>query len=113
MAQPAQIGPKSESTEHPHIICTEGICGGRPHIRNSRISVRTIAQLHRAGESVAEICATYPHLDPASIYDAISYYLDHRADIIAEIEANRLENVLAKNGATQDEGGIIRFNAPS
>lgn len=109
MAQPAKISPRSESTEHPHIICTEGVCGGRPHIRNSRISVRTVAELHRAGESVAEICASYPHLDPASIYDAISYYLDHRTEIIAEIEANRLENVLAEHEATLDEGGIIRF----
>lgn len=109
MEQPAQVSHRSESTEHPHIVRTEGVCGGRPHIRNSRISVRTVAELHRAGESVAEICATYPHVDPAAIYDAISYYLDHRTEIVAEIEANRLDNVLAKHGATLEEDGVIRF----
>lgn len=112
MAQPAESGPWGKPTEHPHIVQTEGVCGGRPHIRRSRISVRTVAELHRAGESVAEICATYPHLDPAAIYDAISYYLDHRTEIIAEIESNRLENVLAEHGATMNEDGLIRFEAP-
>ena len=79
--------------------------GGRPRIRDSRISVRTIAELYRQGEPVSEIRATYPHLDPAAVDDAIGYYRDQ----LGEIEANSLEAVLAETGAVQGDDGVIRF----
>lgn len=101
--------PESRPTEHPHIVHTQGICGGRARIDNSRISVRTIAELFRKGEPVEEISATYPQLDLAAIYDAISYYLDHREEIEAEIEANRLERALEEHGATLGNDGVVRF----
>jgi uncharacterized protein (DUF433 family) len=95
--------------DHPYIVQTPGVCGGRPRIRESRISVRTIAELYRQGEPAGEILETYPHLDPAAVDDAIGYYLDHRAEIEAEIEANSLEAVLAEAGAVQGDDGVIRF----
>lgn len=95
--------------DHPFIVRTEGVCGGRPRIRDSRISVRTVAELYRQGEPVSEILATYPHLDPAAIDDAIAYYLDHREEIEAEIEANSLEAVLAETGAALGDDGVLRF----
>lgn len=94
---------------HPHIVQTEGVCGGRPRIRDSRIPVRTIAGLYRRGEPVAEILDTYPQLDPAAVDDAIGYYLDHQKEIDAEIEANSLESVLAETGAVLGKDGVIRF----
>lgn len=109
MASSASEIRQTTRTEHPHIVRTPGVCGGRAHIAGSRVSVRTVAELHRAGESVAEISATYPHLDPAALYDAISYYLDHRAEIETEIRANRLETAVEENGATLGDDGIIRF----
>jgi uncharacterized protein (DUF433 family) len=85
------------------------VCGGRPRIRHSRVAVSAIAELHRRGETVSEIAATYPQIDPAAIDDAIGYYLDHRSEIDAEIEANSLEAVLAETGSVLDESGMIRF----
>lgn len=94
---------------HPYITRTEGVCGGRPRIRGSRISVSTIAELYRQGESVGEIRATYPHLEPAAIDDAIGYYLEHQGEIDAEIEANSLEAVLVETGGVLGDDGVVRF----
>jgi uncharacterized protein (DUF433 family) len=94
---------------HPYIVQTEGVCGGCPRIRDSRVSVRTIAELVRQGEPVGEILDTYPHLDPAAVDDAIGYYVDHQEEIDAEIEANSLEAVLAETGAVLGADGLIQF----
>ena len=105
MRQTARVIPRN----HPYVVQTEGICGGYPRIRDSRIPVRTIAGLYRQGEPVEEILDTYPQLDPAAVDDAIGYYLDHREEIDAEIEANSLEAVLAETGAVLGKDGVIRF----
>src|SRR5581483_2524630 len=98
-------------TEHAHIVRRPGVCGGAPLIRSTRITVRHIAQLYKGGADVAEILRNYPHLQPSWIHDAISYYLDHTQEIEAEIEANRIENVLARTGGVMDNKGVIRFPA--
>ena len=109
MRQTAARNPDPTSHDHPYIVCTPGICGGSPRIRDSRISVRTIAELYRQGEPASEILATYPHLDPRAVHDAIGYYLDHRQEIEAEIEANSLPAVLEDIGAALGDDGVIRF----
>ncbi len=98
-----------EQTEHPYIVRAPGVCGGSPIIKGTRITVRLIAQLYKAGETVEEIIQAYPHLSAAAVYDAISYYLDHQAEIEAEIQANRLENIIEEYGLEMDQRGFIRF----
>lgn len=95
--------------DHPFVIRTEGVCGGSPRIRDSRIPVRAIAELYRQGEPAGEILDTYPHLGPEAIDDAIGYYLDHRQEIDAEIQANSLAAVLAETDAILGDDGVIRF----
>lgn len=104
-----------EPTEHPHIVRVRGIVGGRPVIAGSRISVAEIASLYKAGEPMDDIVRTYPHLSAAAVYDALSYYLDHQADIEAEIAANRLEAITSHPARHVDERGFIQFsdNPPS
>jgi len=97
-------------TEHPYIVRMPGVCGGRPIIKGTRVSVRQIAQLYKAGDLVDEMLQAYPHLNPAAIYDAISYYLDHQAEIEQEISENRLEALVAKHNLTLSERGFVRFN---
>ena len=111
MPQVAALEHETLSTEHPHVVRTEGVCGGRPRIKDSRLAVWSIAELYLAGESAQQIAGTYSHVDPAAIHDAISYYLDHRQEIEAEIEENRLENVLEAHGAALGEDGVLRFDA--
>jgi uncharacterized protein (DUF433 family) len=96
-------------TEHPHIVMTEGLCGGRPAIEGSRISVEFLARYARSGHEPLDIAAMHPHLKLAAIYDAYSYYFDHKADIDREIEENTLEKVLERHNAMMDESGRVHF----
>jgi uncharacterized protein (DUF433 family) len=45
---------------------------------------------------VDEILDAHPHLSAAAVYDAISYYLDHQAEIEQEILEGRLESLMEK-----------------
>jgi len=100
---------KPKTTEHPYIVRVKGVCGGRPIIKGTRISVRDIAGLYKAGDTVEEILQTHPHLTPAAVHDAISYYHDHQSAIEQELRENRIEYILAKYNATLDERGRIIF----
>ncbi len=97
----------AEPTEHPHVVRVATIGDGEPIIKNSRISVRLIAEYYKAGLTVEEVQRDYPYLDPAAIYDAISYYIDHQAEIEALIEANHIESVLNRTGYRLREDGTF------
>lgn len=71
---------------HPYIVSEKHTCGGSPRIEGTRITVRTVViAVLLQGQTVEEFLAHYPHLTLANIYDALSYYYDHRADIDREI----------------------------
>ena len=108
-ASRAQTQPVDEDTEHPHIVRQNGV----PTLRGTRLVVRLIAQMHRAGDTVDEILKSYPQLEPATVHDAISYYLDHRVDLEEEIAAHRIEAILAQTGGKVDERGFIVFDQTS
>ncbi|HET9226760.1 MAG TPA: DUF433 domain-containing protein [Thermoanaerobaculia bacterium] len=107
MARVAAMKPTPEA--HPYIVRTEGFCGGSPRISGTRIPVWGIAELYKRGEPAGEIAALYTHVDPAAIQDAIGYYLDHRQEIDAEIEANSMETALRQANAVLGEDGVVRF----
>ena len=75
--------------KHVYIECKKGVCGGDPVIVGTRISVRLIAEIEQAGHSVDEIVTMYPHIKHAQVYDALSYYYDHRAEIDKLIVENK------------------------
>ena len=89
MERVAQIASQRIQTEHPHIVRIEGVCGGRPMIAGTRISVRTIVERTRLGDSPERIVEHYPPLTLAQVYDALSYYHEHKAELEAEIANNR------------------------
>ena len=101
----AEIQP----TEHPYIVRREGFRGGRPILRGSSMPVWLVAAMWKSGDTADDILRAYPHLEPAAVYDAISYYLDHRAEIEAQIEENRIERALKETGATMNAEGVITF----
>ena len=88
MGQLAEMASSRVQTEHPHIVRVEGVCGGRPIIAGTRISVRTIVERVRLGDSPEQIVENYPPLTLAQVYDALSYYHEHESEIEAEIAAN-------------------------
>ena len=71
---------------HPHIVSDPAVCDGSPRLTGTRITVRTvvIATLLQ-GLTPEELVQHYPHLKLAAIYDALSYYYDHRDAINREI----------------------------
>jgi len=73
-------------TEHPYIVRISGVCGGRPVIKGTRIPVWLIIGWFKDGYSPEQIRQEiYPHLSLAQIYDALSYYHDHTAEVDAEL----------------------------
>lgn len=41
------------------------------------------------GMTVEELVRDWPHVSPAQVYDALSYYYDNQAEIDADIELQR------------------------
>jgi uncharacterized protein (DUF433 family) len=82
---------KNPKLRHLYIERKKGVCGGEPVIAGTRISVSLIIELERAGHSVDEIITMYPHIKHAQVYDALSYYYDHKSEIDKIIEENKEE----------------------
>jgi uncharacterized protein (DUF433 family) len=80
----------TEVVDQVRIVKTPGVCGGTPRIDGHRIRVQDVAIEHEwQGLSPDEICREHPGLTLAQVHAALSYYYDHRAEILAEIEADR------------------------
>jgi uncharacterized protein (DUF433 family) len=71
-------------TEHPHIVRLEGVCSGEPVIDGLRVTVRHVVTLHRRGETILEIAEALG-ITEAQVFHALSYFFDHREEILALI----------------------------
>ncbi len=73
-----------------------GICGGRPRIAGTGVSVRRIVGWYNLGLTPEEIATEIPHLDLAQVHAALAYYHANRDEMGAamaeeQAEAERLE----------------------
>jgi uncharacterized protein (DUF433 family) len=84
-------------TEHPHVVRLEGVCGGEPVIDGLRVTVRHVVTLHRHGETILDIAEALG-ITEAQVFHALSYFFDHRDEILALI--------------AQEEQAHARFNRP-
>lgn len=84
--------------QHPRIVRRPEISGGEPILCGTRISVRHLVERVQAGQSVEDILEALPHLTASQVYDALSYYHDHQAEIDPLIEESRPERVVATQG---------------
>ena len=78
------------------IARTPRICGGRPRIAGTGVSVRRVVIWYKLGFSPEEIADRIGHLSLAQVHAALAYYHANReaieADLAAEAaEADRLE----------------------
>jgi uncharacterized protein (DUF433 family) len=78
------------------ITQTPDICGGRPRIAGTGVSVLRIAGWYEMGMTPEEIAGEYAHLNLAQVHAALAYYHANRDEIDAEMaaeeaEADRLE----------------------
>ena len=69
------------------IISNPEICGGRPCIEGSRITVRYIVIEYRAGKTTEEMLEDKPYLSLAKIYAALAYYHVNKEKIDTDVEA--------------------------
>ena len=77
-----------------YITRNNQILGGEPIIEGTRTSVRAIVGLWRLGVMPEEIPIHLPHLTLAQVFDALSFYLDHQAEINEYIERNQVPDDL-------------------
>lgn len=83
--------PEAVKTEHPHILHVEGVCGGEPVIDGLRVSVRHVVTLHQQGEAIVDI-ADALGISEAQVFHALSYFFDHRDEILALIAREEQSN---------------------
>ena len=75
---------------------TPDICGGRPRIAGTGVSIRRIAGWYKLGLTPEEIATQIPHLTLAQVHAALAYYHANRDEMEAEMageeaEADRLQ----------------------
>ena len=82
----AGMAMEATKTEHPHIVRVMGAAGEKAVIAGTNTAVWFVVRQLRAGDSPEDMVEMLPHLTLAGIYDAMSYYHDHRAEIDPIIE---------------------------
>ena len=83
-----------QATRHRYIVTDPDILGGEPIIEGTRTPVRAVVELWRQGLSPEEIPFHLPHLTLDQVFDALSFYSDHRDEIQAHIERNAVPDEL-------------------
>ena len=79
---------------HPYVISDDSILNGAPIVKGTRTPVRAIAELWKFGVTPEEIVMRLPHVTLAQVFDALSYYQDHREEIDQDILRNRVPDML-------------------
>lgn len=77
-------------TEHRYIVRDDAILGGEPIVVGTRTPVRAVVEFWRLGMTPEEIPGHLPHLTLAQVFDALSYYADHQAEIERYIGQNQI-----------------------
>ncbi|MBW3600695.1 MAG: DUF433 domain-containing protein [Planctomycetes bacterium] len=95
---------------------TPGVCGGRPRIAGTGVSVRRIVLWDRHGLTPEEIVTQIPHLTLAQVHAALSFYhanRDHMEAAMAaeDAEIERLEQASGIHDHSPVERRIEFLNA--
>jgi uncharacterized protein (DUF433 family) len=80
----------AQAVGHSYIVSDPGILSGEPIIEGTRTPVRAVVEIWRLGVPPEEIPRRLPHLSQAQVFAALSYFSDHRDEINAHIERNRI-----------------------
>jgi uncharacterized protein (DUF433 family) len=80
----------AKKIEHPYIVSKKDLCGGSPVIRGTKFPVRSVVNyVLRQGISPEELVREFTHLTLAQVYDALSYYYDHKETVDQELLDNK------------------------
>ncbi len=83
-------------TKHPHIVVARGAGGDQAIVIGTRLSLVLLAALFNRGETPAGMLSMCPNLSPGALYDALSYYFDHKEEIDREIQAGDPDQVIGE-----------------
>ncbi|MBI3105302.1 MAG: DUF433 domain-containing protein [Candidatus Rokubacteria bacterium] len=81
--------------EHRYIVRDDEILGGDPVIVGTRVPVRAVVELWRLGVAPEGIPTHLSHLTPAQVFDTLSYYADHQAEIQQHSDRNQVPDDIA------------------
>jgi len=99
-------------TSSPYVTRNPEILGGETIITGTRTSIRAIVGLWRLGIMPEEILNHLPHLTLAQVFDALSFDLDHQAEINDYVERNQVPNELvhpAVNTRRKEDHPLAKF----
>lgn len=78
--------PVTQKIKHPYIVSLKTHCGGSPVIAGTKFPVRSVVfYILRHGMTPEELIKEFSHLTLPQIYDALSYYYEHKEDIDKEL----------------------------
>jgi uncharacterized protein (DUF433 family) len=98
-------------TEHKYIIKNPKIYSGSPLIAGTQIPVKAIIVHYQSGMSIEDILEGYPSLNPAQLFDALSYYHDNKEEIEKDIENDSFEIIKDEFKISDvDNKGRLSFN---
>jgi uncharacterized protein (DUF433 family) len=66
----------SEARE-PKIVSTPGVCGGRPRLLGTRLTVHDVLGALAAGDTIEELLVDYPYLTREDFAAVLRYAADH------------------------------------
>jgi len=89
VASQSASASQSKTADHLYVTRVKSILSGEPIIRGTRTSVRAVVEYWKFGDAPEEIVRKLPHLRLAQVFDALSYYDDHRPEIERAIALNR------------------------
>jgi uncharacterized protein (DUF433 family) len=84
----------SQATAHRSIVTDDRILSGEPLIQDTRTPVRAMVEIWRQGVAPEQIPSQLPPLTLAQVFDALSYYSDHQAEVNRDIERNHIPDDL-------------------
>lgn len=98
-----QLAPR-----HAYIEVVEKPTGSQALLKGTRIPVSVIIGYLRLGETPESLVGRiFPHLTLAQVYDALSYFHDHRDDIEQELLENTEEHGRANLHEHLGEAGYL------
>ncbi len=87
---------QKSKTKHPYIVSLKTHCGGSSVIAGTKFPVRSVVfYILKQGMTPEELIKEFSHLSLPQVYDALSYYYEHREEIDKELSSGE-SNLRAK-----------------
>lgn len=90
-------------TRYPHLVVDEQ---GQLKIEGTRIKVRFLIELYKAGNTPEQIQKEYDFLTLAQIHSALAYYYDHQEQVDEQIAESEAEYERLRAAVEPEQRGL-------